>query len=75
MANMELATSTEDAWIQENHELVDEALTEYRSSLAAIERLGLKTLSPGLRILIWALRVYVLFMVVVVVINVLHTLH
>jgi hypothetical protein len=55
--------------------LVAEALNDYRSSLQAIDELGLLAMSPALKGLIWGLRLYVLFMVGVVVINVIQTLH
>ncbi|PSR23502.1 MAG: hypothetical protein C7B45_02895 [Sulfobacillus acidophilus] len=55
--------------------LVAEALNEYRSSLHAVEQLDLLKMGPGLKSLIWGLRIYVLFMVGVVVINTIQTLH
>lgn len=75
MANVESVNPSQNEWWLRNEDLVEEALSEYRTSLASIEKLGLKQLSPGLKILIWALRGYVLFMVVVVIINVIQTLH
>ncbi|CAB1128245.1 protein of unknown function [Candidatus Hydrogenisulfobacillus filiaventi] len=46
-------------------------LGEHRASRERIARLGLRPLGPGLRALIWALRVYVLLMVVLTVVSVL----
>lgn len=75
MANSTAARNSENSWLIENQDLVEEALTEYRTSLQSVEQLGLKPLSPGLKGLIWGLRFYVLFMVAVLIINIVTTLH
>jgi hypothetical protein len=38
-------------------------------------RFGRRTLSPGARILLWGLRIYVLLMLIIIVISVLRTIH
>jgi len=50
-------------------------LEEHRETREHMAHLGLRRLNPALRVLIWALRIYVLFMVVVVAVNVAQTLH
>lgn len=54
---------------------LEEALQEYQAALAHIQGLGIKPLSPSLKALIWGLRLYVVFMAIVVVFNVIQTLH
>ncbi|NMP22871.1 hypothetical protein HIJ39_10975 [Sulfobacillus sp. DSM 109850] len=56
-------------------ELFEAAVAEYRESAAHIEGLSLRPLGSGLKSLIWGLRLYVLFMVVVVILNIVQTLH
>jgi hypothetical protein len=50
-------------------------LEEHQKAREQVGHLGLRRLNPGLRVLIWALRLYVLFMAVVVAVNVAQTLH
>ncbi len=57
--------------LHERPELVQETLKEHHEAIQKIEGLGLRSFSPLLKITIWGLRVYVLFMVVVVLYNVL----
>jgi hypothetical protein len=45
-------------------------LREHLESRSAVEALGPRTLSPGVAVLIWALRVYVLCMAAAVAVNV-----
>jgi len=54
---------------------VDEVLAEHRASQVQINQLGLLKLSPGLKGLMWLLRLYVIFMVVVVIVNVFQQIH
>ncbi|MCL5065410.1 MAG: hypothetical protein M1600_10135 [Firmicutes bacterium] len=54
---------------------VDEVLAEHRASQVQIEQLGLLKLSTGLKGLMWLLRLYVIFMVVVVIVNVFQQTH
>ena len=56
-------------------QLVQQVLCEYEESHSKVEHLTLRKLTPGLKITIWGLRFYVVFMIVVVFINVFHTLH
>ncbi len=51
-----------------------EVLEEHLAMQQYMATLGLRSLSPALQALIWALRFYVIFMLVAVVINVTHTL-
>lgn len=51
-----------------------EVLEEHVEMQRYMATLGLRPLSPMLRGLIWALRFYVVFMLVAVIINVTHTL-
>ena len=51
-------------------EWVDATLREHREAEQRVAELGRRRLSPPLRAVIWGLRVYVLFMVVVVIINI-----
>lgn len=66
---------------QSHGELLDEsqwfeaAVAEYRESSSRVEGLGLRPLGTGLKIVIWVLRFYVLFMVVVVIFNIVQTIH
>lgn len=53
---------------------VSEILTEHLEAQCYMATLGPRPLSPALRGLIWMLRLYVVFMLVAVVINVTHTL-
>ncbi|MCY0878073.1 MAG: hypothetical protein OWU84_03895 [Firmicutes bacterium] len=62
-------------WSPADWEWVQEALAEHQASVQHVERLGLKGLTPGLKLLIWGLRIYVLFMAVVVIVNVVQTVH
>ena len=59
----------------EDSQWFEAAVAEYRDSSSHIEGLGLRPLGIGLKSLIWGLRLYVLFMVVVVVLNIVQTLH
>lgn len=45
-------------------------LGEHRASRARVARLGRRSLGPGLRALIWGLRLYVLMMVVLTLLSV-----
>lgn len=61
--------------LQRQPELVQRALAEHAEGLKRTEQLTLRKLGPGLKATIWLLRVYVLFMVVVVIVNVFQTIH
>lgn len=50
-------------------------LEEHREGRARVERLGRRPMGFGLRAIIWALRVYVLFMLAVVLLNLFRTFH
>ena len=50
-------------------------LEQHQESRRRIESLGLLRLTPGLRRLMWGLRLYVLAMLILLVINVIATLH
>jgi|BEDMetMinimDraft_2_1075160.scaffolds.fasta_scaffold09620_2 hypothetical protein len=50
-------------------ELWAELAAEYQEASARIRRLGLRRLSPGMRGVIWLLRLYVVFMLGVVAAN------
>jgi hypothetical protein len=58
-----------------NPHLVKKALQEHKESQNKIEHLAERKLGPGLKILLWGLRFYVVFMVAVVGINVFQSLH
>jgi hypothetical protein len=60
--------------VLERPELADEVLAEYREAQVRIKTLGRATLGRKTRILIWALRIYVLFMLVVVAINIIQNI-
>jgi hypothetical protein len=55
--------------------LIQNILAEHLASRSRVRQLGRRRLSPGLKGLIWFLRLYVLFMVAVMTVNVLQTLH
>lgn len=61
--------------LQAQPDLVQQVLEEHAQGLDRTERLTLRKLGPGLKVTIWLLRVYVLFMVVVVIINVFQNVH
>lgn len=61
--------------LQTQPELVQQVLEEHVQGLGHTEQLTLRKLGPGLKATIWLLRIYVLFMVVVVVINVFQSVH
>lgn len=54
---------------------ISEVLQERRQAQAVLDQLPRLALSPGLQALIWLLRLYVVFMIVVVGVNVVQTLH
>ncbi|POB11253.1 hypothetical protein [Sulfobacillus sp. hq2] len=54
---------------------LEELLADHESAREKVEKLGRLPLSPTLKVIIWGLRVYVLFMVVVVVINAFEITH
>jgi hypothetical protein len=56
-------------------EKIRELLKEHAESEEKTKALTLRKLGPGLKITIWLLRIYVIFMAVVVVINVIQTVH
>lgn len=72
---MEIELSPSHGELAEESQLFEAAVAEYRESSSRIEGLGLRPLGTGLKSLIWGLRVYVLFMVVVVILNIVQTLH
>ncbi len=49
-------------------------LKEHHESRIKVQQLGLRPIGPGLNILIWSLRLYVLFMILVVVLNTIQTI-
>lgn len=61
--------------LQQNPELVSELLQEHKQNMKQTSQLGLRRLGPGLKITIWSLRLYVLFMLIVVIMNIMQTLH
>lgn len=61
--------------LKENPEAVHRLLQEHEESYRKTNSLTLRKLSPGLKATIWFLRVYVLFMIVVAVIQVVHAMH
>ena len=50
-------------------------LEDHTRARQHLQELGIRPLSPVVKGVIWSLRVYVLFMIVVVVINVVQTTH
>lgn len=50
--------------------LVGAVLEEYRMSQDSIDQLGKRHLGPWTKTLMWVLRAYVLFMIIVVIVNV-----
>ncbi len=54
---------------------LEAVLDEYHQAMAHLSLLKPRRLSPGLRTLIWGLRVYVVFMAFVVVLNIVERLH
>lgn len=52
---------------------VEQLLQEHYEAQERIHRLGLRPLSPGLKALMWTLRIYVILMIVAVVVNVIHS--
>jgi len=56
-------------------EVVGEILKEHVASQQQTEGLTLRKLSPGVKVMIWFLRLYVVFMTVVVIVNVIQTVH
>ncbi len=58
-----------------NPHLVKKVLQEHKESQNKTAHLGERKLCPGLKIFLWGLRLYVVFMVVVVVINVSQAIH
>ncbi|WP_053961189.1 hypothetical protein [Sulfobacillus thermosulfidooxidans] len=54
---------------------IDRLLEDHNKARQHIEELGLLPLSPALKGTIWGLRIYVLFMIVVVVMNVIQNMH
>ncbi|QSO53117.1 hypothetical protein JZ785_04285 [Alicyclobacillus curvatus] len=61
--------------LKEKPEVVHRLLHEHEESYRKTNNLTLRKLSPGLKAMIWFLRVYVLFMIVVAVIQVVHSIH
>ncbi|MCI0182856.1 MAG: hypothetical protein OWR52_07595 [Acidibacillus sp.] len=55
--------------LHERPELVAQTLEEHQEAIEKISKLGLRPLSPMLKVTIWGLRLYVLFMVVVVIVS------
>ncbi len=56
-------------------QLVKNALQEYKESQKRMQYLSERKLGLGLKIFLWGLRFYVVFMVVVVAINVCQSIH
>ena len=73
MLDIELSPNAKDR--AEDAQWFEAVVAEYRESTAHIDGIGQRPLGTGLKTLVWGLRVYVLFMVVVVVINIVQTLH
>ncbi|MCY0901869.1 MAG: hypothetical protein OWU32_06720 [Firmicutes bacterium] len=61
--------------LQRQPEVVGEILKEHVERQQQTEGLTLRKLSPGVKAMIWFLRLYVVFMTVVVVVNVVQTVH
>lgn len=66
---------TPGRWDPEEAERLCQALAEHRTQRARLQGLGRRPLSPALQGLLWALRGYVLFMLVVVGIQLWHAVH
>jgi hypothetical protein len=58
-----------------NPHLIKNVLQEHEETQQRMRRLGERKLSLGLKIFLWGLRLYVGFMVVVVIINVSQSIH
>ncbi len=56
-------------------QLVKNVLQEYKENQKRMQRLSERKLGLGLKIVMWGLRFYVVFMVVVVAINVSQSIH
>ena len=56
-------------------QLVKNILQEHKECQHKTERLGERKLGPGLKIFLWGLRLYVIFMIVIVVINISQSIH
>jgi hypothetical protein len=56
-------------------QLVKDVLQEYKENQKRMQRLSERKLGLGLKIVMWGLRFYVVFMVVVVAINVSQSIH
>jgi hypothetical protein len=56
-------------------QLVKDVLQEYKESQKRMQHLSERKLGLGLKIVMWGLRFYVVFMVVVVAINVSQSIH
>ena len=62
--------------LSQRHDVVRSLLEE--DQLVAFKqrtRFGRRKLSPGLKILLWALRIYVIAMLIIVIIQIVRTLH
>jgi len=55
--------------------LVKNILQEHEETQQRLQHLSERKLGPGLKIFLWGLRLYVVFMVVIVVINVSQSIH
>ena len=62
------------AELSDQPEVVEEILFEQKEASKRTSQLGIRKLGKGMKSLIWLLRLYVIFMVVVVIINVAHTI-
>ncbi len=56
-------------------QLVQNVLQEHKESQKRMQHLSERKLGPGLKIFLWGLRLYVVFMVGIVVINVCQSIH
>lgn len=54
---------------------IEELLADHETARDKVEHLGRLRLSPTLKAIIWGLRIYVLFMVVVVIVNAFELTH
>ncbi|PSR30794.1 MAG: hypothetical protein C7B43_04820 [Sulfobacillus benefaciens] len=67
--------SYHDSQLNSQKPEITKLLEQHQESRRRIESLGLVRLTPGLKWLMWGLRFYVVGMVILVVINVMATLH
>lgn len=75
MMQPETEWSVPSGFAEDRASLVENVLAEHFAVRSHVRQLGRRRLTPGLKALIWFLRLYVLFMVTVTVVNVLESVH